>query len=158
MFFDDLLSTANSTTSRPPIDPLIVVQTVRSHITNQSWKPVPVEYNSGLLRLFEDYRRIREAIEGVSGQYRVMIEGYRSAEQSWIMEEGHYQEEIRRLELMIARGATGMSGVIEARQGSVVKRKQRHRKTSSTSQNESRLTADQLDEEIKLRSQKGTPR
>jgi hypothetical protein len=142
----------------PPMDPLLAVQAVRSHIYNLSTKPIPVDHNSGLLRVFEDYRKIRYERDRLDAILQETLEGYKTAEETWLATEARYESEIRRLELLIARGTTGMTGLMHARQGTVVDRKRPHRKTLSADRLETVhgfLSQNQLDEEIKSRIQKG---
>jgi hypothetical protein len=140
----------------PPIDPLNVVVAVRSAI--HSYQPVSAEYNSGLLRVFEDYRRVRDEKEKLDGLLKETLDDYSLSEETWTAKEGHYQDEIRRLELIIARGTTGLSGLMRARQGTMVDRKRTRRRAISTDKAETAfefLTREQIDEGIRSRSQKG---
>ncbi|USP73277.1 uncharacterized protein yc1106_00551 [Curvularia clavata] len=144
---------------QPYIDPLQVIQSVRSHIVKCS-TPVPLEHNSGLLRLFEDYRKIREQKEGLEKLLEETLEDWTQAQGQWTHSEDRYTAEIRRLELLIAHGTSGMEGLVQARQGSVLGRQRRYRKTKShdkSSHEHKQVPAEKLDAEIKLLSQKGKP-
>jgi hypothetical protein len=86
------------------------------------------------------------------------LESYKSSEELWTVKEEHYQAEIRRLELLIAHGTTGLAGVMVARKESVVKRTRPKRKVPSTAQSIEMyeyLSPEKLDEQIKTRSQRG---
>ncbi|KAF2660646.1 hypothetical protein K491DRAFT_571115, partial [Lophiostoma macrostomum CBS 122681] len=134
----------------PPIDPLNVVVAVRSTI--QSYQPISTEYNSGLLRVFEDYRKVRDEKEKLEGLLKETLDDYSLFEENWAAKEGHYQDEIRRLELIIARGTAGLSGLMRARQGTVVDRKRTRRQVISTEKAGASiefLTREQLDDEIR---------
>jgi hypothetical protein len=125
---------------------------------NNFYKPIPPEHHSGLLRIFEDYRKSREHKKKLEDLLKETLEGYKSAEEFWRTKEDHYQAEIRRLELLIARGTTGLLGVMAARKESVVKRVRPRRKLQSTAQSMAKyeyLSSEKLDEQIKMRSQKG---
>lgn len=145
-------------TFEPVVDPLVVVQSVRSHLSRISAEPIPVAQGSGILRVFEDYRKVREEKEKLDGLIKDTLDDYQTAEEFWNRTEERYQEEIRRLELIIARGASGMSALMKARQGSVIDKRRSHKKRALDA---SALTAfnfmakDKLDEEILLRSQRG---
>ncbi|KAI4627417.1 uncharacterized protein J4E87_003980 [Alternaria ethzedia] len=91
------------------IDPLDVVTSVRSHMITASW-PIPMEHNSGLFRVFEDYRKVREQKECLSTMLEETLKDWRKAEEHWTRSRDRYGAEIRRLELLIARGASGMTG------------------------------------------------
>lgn len=143
----------------PPIDPEVAIQKIRSHITRRSWKPLPAEYNSGVLRVFEDHRKVREENERLSKLTRDTLEAWQAAQGGWDKTEDLYQREIRRLEHLIAQGKTGMHGLMAARQGSIVDRKRLHRRGSSHNQPEKvqeGLTNEQIDEQIKLMSTEGS--
>ncbi|KAF1839599.1 hypothetical protein BDW02DRAFT_2426 [Decorospora gaudefroyi] len=141
---------------QPYVDPLDVVQSVRSHMMNAS-QPIPVEQNSGLFRVFEDYRKMREQKETLSALLEDTLQAWDKAEKHWHDCETRYDMEIRRLELLIARGTSGMTGLMKARQGSVVDRRGRHKKTISHDSFPPMYDFRQLDTEIKLRSQRVFP-
>lgn len=90
------------------VDLIQVMQSVQSHIMN-SYSPLPSEHHSGLLRLFEEYRKIREQKERLDTLLRDVLRDWGQAEECWNQFEDRYNAEIRRLELIIARGATGMA-------------------------------------------------
>jgi hypothetical protein len=93
------------------IDPLDVVTSVRSHMANTSW-PIPLEHNSGLFRVFEDYRKVREQKERVSTMLEDTLKEWKKAEEHWDRSRDRYGAEIRRLELLIARGTSGLPGSV----------------------------------------------
>lgn len=142
----------------PQIDPLEIVRKVRSHIGRQTWVSLPVEYNYGILRVFEEFRKISEKQEKTLREYKKALDTWKSDKSKWDNTEDLYQQEIRRLELLIAQGKSGMSGLIAARQGSILERKRAHRQTMSFDRSETAykdVSQDQLDEQIKMMSQKG---
>ncbi|KNG47658.1 hypothetical protein TW65_05727 [Stemphylium lycopersici] len=141
---------------QPYIDPLNVVQSVRSHMANSSL-PISPEHHSGLFRVFEDYRKVREQKERLESLLKETLQDWKQAEGHWRDYEDRYSGEIRRLELIIARGSRGMAGLAQARQGSIVNRKRRHRKTishDSLPREYELLSAEKLDVEITSKSQK----
>lgn len=141
-----------------PVDPLVSVQAVRYHIGHHGLERIPVEHSNGILRVFEDYGKVRENKEHLDRLLQETLQGFKSAEESWATTESHYQAEIRRLELLIARGSPGMPELMQVRQGTIVNRKQQHRKMLSTDQIETAFEfpeRDQLDEQIRQKSQQG---
>jgi hypothetical protein len=96
---------------QPYIDPLDVVLSVRSHMASAS-RPIPMEHNSGLFRVFEDYRKVREQKESLSLLLEETLKDWKRAEEHWMHSKGCYGAEIRRLELLIARGTSGMTGSV----------------------------------------------
>ncbi|CAE7175839.1 hypothetical protein HRS9139_03455 [Pyrenophora teres f. teres] len=103
----------------PYVDPLDALQAVRLHMVN-SCQPIPLEHYSGLFRIFEDYRKAREQKERLGDLMEVILQDWEKAEEQWRLAEDRYVAEIRRLELLIVRGTGGMTGLMQARQGSVV--------------------------------------
>ncbi|CAN9101487.1 unnamed protein product [Alternaria alternata] len=94
---------------QPYIDPLDVVQSVRSHMAT-THRPIPMEHNSGLFRVFEDYRKVRKQKESLSMMMEETLGDWKKAEEHWNRSKDCYGAEIRRLELLIARGTSGMTG------------------------------------------------
>ena len=75
-------------------------------------QPISVEHNSGLFRIFEDYRKIREQKERLELLVEDTLQDWGKADKHWSHAEGRYIAEIRRLELLIARGMSGMTGLV----------------------------------------------
>lgn len=94
----------------PLIDPLVVLQSVHTHLVRNSSRPIPVEHHSGILRIFEDYKKVREEKERLHRVLQETLSGYEAAEKSWEASEDRYHEEIRRLDLLVARSDIGMAG------------------------------------------------
>ncbi|OAF99555.1 uncharacterized protein CC84DRAFT_365135 [Paraphaeosphaeria sporulosa] len=144
--------------SREYVDPMASLQSVFSHMTTNPSCPIPLHYNNGIFRVFEDYRKVRDEKERLDDLLHETFEGYRAVERFFEKAEAEYQAEIRRLELLIARGTSGMDGVIKARRDSTVRRMIAHKKTASEDSAlvslENTPTA-QLDDQIRIRSQQG---
>jgi hypothetical protein len=94
----------------PPVDPKNAIQSIRSHMHNFPMKPVSVEHNNNLFHVFEAYHRLRDEKERLEDTLQEKQEYLERSEDEWAKEERRYAEEVRRLELLIAQGATGMSG------------------------------------------------
>ncbi|KAF2704225.1 hypothetical protein K504DRAFT_390462 [Pleomassaria siparia CBS 279.74] len=143
----------------PPIEPMAALQAIHSHLMNYYGKPISAQHHSGLLRVFEDYRNLRAKMEKMEKLLKDIVEGYQSAENSWNTTEDSYLAEIRRLELLIARDTSGMTGLMAARKGTVVRSSRPQRKTIPEDRMRTAyeyLSTRELDEQIKLRSQKVT--
>lgn len=93
------------------VDPLHALQSVHSHMIKFS-TPIPLEHNSGLFRVFEDYRKVREEKERVETLLQDTLTSWEMAEKDWTDAELCYKSEIRRLELLIAKGTSGMTGLV----------------------------------------------
>lgn len=72
--------------------------------------PVPLEYNSGLFQVFDDYCKLRAHKEHLETRERNALDHSRKVTAQWHQSEILYEAEIRCLELLIARGTTGMTG------------------------------------------------
>lgn len=138
-----------------PVDSLTVIEAVRAHLRDPTARGIPASHNSGVLRVFEDYRKIREDNDRIQDLLRQTLVDWIEADSSWSLKEDRYQAEIRRLELIIAKGSTGMAGLIKARQGTVVRRQRRTVSTDRARATSGYLTPAQLDDEIRSKSQLG---
>lgn len=92
----------------PYVDPMQVLQCVRSHMVGTN-TPIPLDYNNGLFRIFEDYRKVRDEKERLETLSEDILKDWRHAESSWWDAELCYKAEIRRLDLLIAKGTDGMA-------------------------------------------------
>jgi hypothetical protein len=93
------------------VDPLVSLQCIYSYMNTLPTRPIPVDYYSGLFHIFEDYRKVREKKERLEAMLQESLDGYRKAEETSAKIENRYQAEVRRLELLIARGGTsGIAG------------------------------------------------
>lgn len=90
-------------------DPIVVMESIYSHMCKNYMIPVPLEYSSGLFQVFDDYRRLRLHKELLESREREALEHSRKVTAQWHQSEILYEAEIRRLELLIARGTTGMT-------------------------------------------------
>ncbi|KAH9861974.1 hypothetical protein IAQ61_010175 [Plenodomus lingam] len=101
--------------SSPPlqfyVDPLLALQSVHSHMISFT-TPIPLEHHSGLFRVFEDYRRARHEKERLDTLLQDTLTSWTIAEDHWAESELCYKAEIRRLEILIANGTSGMTGSV----------------------------------------------
>ncbi|KZM22642.1 hypothetical protein ST47_g6193 [Ascochyta rabiei] len=140
---------------RAYVDPVVVMECIHSHLCKNYMVPVPLEYNSGLFQIFDDYRKLRSQKERLDMRERKMLDDSCKLKDQWFEAEGCYEAEIHRLELLIARGITGSTRLMKARQGTVVDRKREHRKIISTDRylpQYLHMSPTKIDEEIKLKS------
>jgi hypothetical protein len=96
------------------LDPWHTIQSIRSHMLGFSMIPIPLEHNSSLFRIFEDYHRLKDENERLDITLQKTRQSLQYYEDQWVKEERRYGEEIRRLELLIARGATGVAWYVPA--------------------------------------------
>lgn len=92
------------------VDPIFAMESIHSHICKNYMVPVPLEYNSGLFQIFDDYRKLRSYKERLEAREKEAIEHLHKVTAQWLESEERYEAEIRRLELLIAHGTAGMTG------------------------------------------------
>ncbi|KAF2500711.1 hypothetical protein BU16DRAFT_614429 [Lophium mytilinum] len=141
----------------PKVDPYMVVQSISTMLLRNPNKPLPVAHNSSILHLVENYRNLREEKEKLDELLKETLDGYKEAEERWSAEEHNFRSEIRRLELIIARGKQGMTELMRARQGSVIHRKRKVHKTPSEEQLETAyefLWRDQVSQDMMREGQR----
>ena len=92
------------------VDPIVVMESIHSHMCKSSMVPIPLSYNSGLFRVFDDYRKLRSQFESLETRELEAREQARMEIARMLESEAQYVSEIRRLELLIAQGTTGSSG------------------------------------------------
>lgn len=92
------------------IDPIVTMESIHSHLCKNSTVPVPLEYNSGLFQIFDDYRKLRSQKDRLEAREQETLEESREVKAHLLKSEERYEAEIRRLELLIAQGTTGMTG------------------------------------------------
>jgi len=97
------------------VDPIVTMESIHSHMCTNYMVPVPLQYNSGLFQVFEDYRKLRAHKQHLEARERSALDSSRKVTAQWHQSEILYEAEIRRLELLIARGTTGMDGYVISR-------------------------------------------
>jgi hypothetical protein len=78
----------------------------------EPWSDVKPEHNSGLYRIFEHYCQLRSTNEVMEAALQQTRDDLATSQARWMGEERRYAEEIRRLELLIAKGTTGVAGFV----------------------------------------------
>lgn len=94
----------------PYTDPKLAIASIRAHMVSFSMKPIPPEHNNSLFRIFEDYHKRRDEIDRLQVVLKELSERQLQSETTWANYERQYADEIRRLELLIAQGVTGVAG------------------------------------------------
>ena len=106
-----------------------IIGSVFEELATNVCKPLSVQNNAPLLRVFEAYKALKaerdelsqKLIEAIAHNNTTLdtLEGERKR---WKEDEINYKAEIKRLEVLIAKGKTGLSEVILARQQSLIRR------------------------------------
>lgn len=92
------------------VDPIVAMESIHSHLCKNHRVPVPLEYNSGLFRIFDDYRKLRSHRDHLREREQEVLEDSRRMSAQWLKSEACYEAEIRRLQLLIAQGTAGITG------------------------------------------------
>lgn len=86
-------------------------------------------HNSSLMMIFEAYRTMCDQNAALAKRLQVEVScrdtaelETERAEQRWQVDKEEYKNEIKRLELIIAKGKWGLAEVVRARQNSVLRR------------------------------------
>ncbi|KAJ4321890.1 hypothetical protein N0V94_002724 [Neodidymelliopsis sp. IMI 364377] len=95
---------------QPTVDPIVTMESIHSHMSKNYMEPIPLEYNSGLFRIFEDYRKLQKHKDRLETLEQEAREELKRVKAHALESEVRYEAEIRRIELLIARGTTGMAG------------------------------------------------
>jgi len=90
---------------RPSADPLVSMQSIHTHMNALPTRPIPVDCNSALFHIFEDYRKVRAEKDGLEKLLQETFESLRKAEEAVVETEHQYQAEVRRLEVLMVRGS-----------------------------------------------------
>lgn len=96
-------------------------------LCNQPFDGLPAQMNSSVLHVIEAYRNLSVEKEQLEEQLEEIGSKLEEAETRREEEEKDFRAEIKRLELIIAKGKNGMSRLMASRQDSVVSRKKGYR-------------------------------
>ena len=92
-----------------PVDPLVPLQATFQYMREVPSFPIPVSHFSGIFRVFEDYRRIRDENEMLNAKLEESSRMQRDAKKDWAETETRYQLEIQRLQWLVADRTSGMT-------------------------------------------------
>jgi hypothetical protein len=105
-----------------------IVDTVFTRIATNLGKPLDAQNNELILRILEAYRDInddkenlRKKLDDAANHCKTTLNILEGERKRWRQDELAYKAEIKRLELIIAHGKTGLSAVALARQESLVR-------------------------------------
>jgi hypothetical protein len=107
-----------------------LVDTVLCRLMSRPYDALDTRFNGALLQIFEAYRELsdqRDRLQRSLAEEMVLREAERSvtqkAECKWEEEKQTYKAEVKRLELVIAKGKCGVAEVALARQESLIRRR-----------------------------------
>ncbi|KAF2429547.1 hypothetical protein EJ08DRAFT_734905 [Tothia fuscella] len=106
-----------------------IVDTVFARVASNLGQPLSPQNNEPILRILEAYRELKVekmeakvALEETLIHLNTTLDALEGERKRWREDEASYKLEIRRLEILIANGKTGLSEVTLARQQSLLKR------------------------------------
>ncbi|EME77861.1 uncharacterized protein MYCFIDRAFT_179337 [Pseudocercospora fijiensis CIRAD86] len=103
-----------------------MIDSVMSRVMADPYAPLDVQHNSSLMAIFEEYLSLRDEkvqlqrqLEAELDSAQDLIAKFNAAEHDWIEERNDYREEVKRLEVLLAKNSKrGVAEVTLARQDS----------------------------------------
>nr|OQO15511.1 hypothetical protein B0A51_16712 [Rachicladosporium sp. CCFEE 5018] len=107
-----------------------LIDTIMCQLMASPYASLEPRHNSTLLQIFEAYRSVTSELEAAKSQLRDESDHHAlemtaafDRERIWTDEKQAYKDEVKRLELIIAKGKGGVADVALARQDSIVRRR-----------------------------------
>jgi hypothetical protein len=91
-------------------DPLVMIDSIRSHMSASSRQTIPWEHHNTLFCIFDEYRKTRESKGRLEVQVEHQARELQENQESWDDERCRYESEIHRLEVIIAKSTNGVEG------------------------------------------------
>ncbi|KAK4990837.1 hypothetical protein LTR50_002204 [Elasticomyces elasticus] len=120
-------------------DPEQLITSIQCTLMADPYKPLSVQCNSSICRILEAYRelvdekeRLQTHLDEEIHRRHVDLAEAQEAEKGWMEERAAYKAEIKRLEVLMAKGKKGLVEVIRARQHSVLKKPNRSEENEIT--------------------------
>jgi hypothetical protein len=105
-----------------------LIDSITCRLMRSPYHSLDLQFNGPLLQIFEAYRNMLDAHEHLRRRIdeevkdkTALVNQLQRAQQQWTEERQHYKAEIKRLELVLAKGEQGLTGVTTARQHSVLR-------------------------------------
>lgn len=118
----------------PSPDAEKLMDTVMCKLLADPYRALDPRFNSMLMHIFESYRRLKDDKENLHLELvqecekrEALQQALHHASEQWEIEKQDYKAEVKRLELILAKGKRGLAEVTLARQDSII----RHRKQQS---------------------------
>lgn len=133
--------TVNGPTPSPDAEKLM--ESVMCKVLAEPYRALDPRFNNMLMQIFESYRhlkddkdRLQRQVEQESERREALEQALHHASEQWEAEKQDYKAEVKRLELILAKGKRGLAEVTLARQNSVI----RHSKHQSMGNDETMET------------------
>lgn len=119
-----------------------ILNSLQDDLLANTLKPLGIERNGPILRVLEGYMSLKaerdllaEKLNAIVKQHDENVDMLEAERETWKEDEELYKAEVKRLEILIAEGRTGLSQVALARQQSLIRgtRGGRPRRSSSKS-------------------------
>lgn len=111
--------------SSPSIDELI--DSLMCNLLGAPLNGLTGRFSNDLMRVFEGHRNLKDENESLQVRLEQESEKVRAMHLAWERERKDYKSEVKRLELILAKGKRGLAEVTLARQESVLERGQQAR-------------------------------
>jgi hypothetical protein len=116
----------HDSTSGPDVERLM--DSFMCRLLAEPYCPLDPRFNSMLMQVFESYRylkndkdRLYQQLEQETEKRNALEHALHHASRQWETEKQDYKAEVKRLELLLAKGKRGLAEVTLARQNSVVR-------------------------------------
>ena len=123
----------DSSTPGPDVERLM--DSIMCRLLTEPYRPLDQRFNSMLMQIFESYRHLKDdkdqlhqLLEQETEKRNALEHALHHASQQWESEKHDYKAEVKRLELILAKGKRGLTEVTLARQDSVIRHGKHHSK------------------------------
>ena len=115
-----------------------LMESIMCRLMSKPYEPLEPRFNGMLLQIFEEFRNLKDEKESLKAQLALERDGRYDDKQEISKLEAKFDEErmewkaeVKRLELLLAKGKRGLAEVTKARQDSVIRRRREQLADSS---------------------------
>ena len=107
-----------------------LMESIMCRLMSNPYDPLEPRFNGMLLQIFEEFRNLKDEKESLKAQVELERDGRYADKEEVLSREAKFEEErmewkaeVKRLELLLAKGKRGLAEVTKARQDSVIRRR-----------------------------------
>jgi hypothetical protein len=113
-----------------------LIDSIMCRLLSKPYEPLEPRFNGMLLQIFESFRNLNDQTEQIRLQMedevarsRLLEKRLQDASKQWSEERQDFKAEVKRLELLLAKGKRGLAEVTRARQDSIIRQKDANRRS-----------------------------
>ncbi|KAK4549077.1 hypothetical protein LTR36_007533 [Oleoguttula mirabilis] len=113
-----------------------LIDSIMCRLMSEPYGSLDQRFNGMLMRIFECYRHVgdertqlQDQLEDEISRHKALLQRLHHSQKQWSMEREDYRSEIKRLELLLAKGKRGLAEVTLARQDSELRQKNNDRRS-----------------------------